>query len=148
MAEIEITQEEADRLISLDKRYVEDKDLLFPRPGERLCIPLVSLDKRESFQIDVTRASIKLTKAPYQNRPRTAIILMSLDLDGPPHRNPDGEEIPCPHLHVSKAGYGDKISLPAPVDRYPTPDDLLTTSFAFMEHCKVTEKPRIQNGLF
>jgi hypothetical protein len=42
--------------------------------------------------LDVTRAEIKLTKATYQNRARAAIILLRLDLDGPPHRNPDGRE--------------------------------------------------------
>jgi hypothetical protein len=41
------------------------------------------------FMLDVTRATIRLTKATYQNRARQAIILMRLDLDGPPHSNPD-----------------------------------------------------------
>ena len=35
--------------------------------------------------LDVTRAQIKLTKATYQNRARQVIILMRLDLEGPPH---------------------------------------------------------------
>jgi hypothetical protein len=38
---------------------------------------------------------------------------MRLDLDGPPHRNPDDEEIPWPHLHVYREGYGDKWASPA-----------------------------------
>ena len=68
MAEINLSQEEADRLIAMEKCSVDQRDWLFPAPGERFTIPLTSLDKRESFVLDVTRAQIKLTKATYQNR--------------------------------------------------------------------------------
>ncbi|MFW9280162.1 DUF6978 family protein [Glaesserella parasuis] len=27
--------------------------------------------------------------------------MVRLDIEGPPHRNPDGEEIICPHIHLS-----------------------------------------------
>ena len=82
----------------MEKQRVDDKQWFFPEPGGRLAIPLASLDKRENFMLDVTRGQIKLTKATYQNRARQAIVLMRLDLDGPPHRNPDDQEIPRPHL--------------------------------------------------
>lgn len=68
-----------------------------PDPGDRIAIRLLSLDKRKNFVLDVTRARLKLTKVIYQNRARQAIVVLRLDLDGPPHRNPDGEEVPCPH---------------------------------------------------
>jgi hypothetical protein len=110
MADINLTQDEADKLMAMEKRAVDEKEWLFPSPGDRIAIPLTSLDKRESFMLDVTRARIKLTKATYQNRARAAIILMRLDFDGPPHRNPDGEEVPCPHLHIYRDGFGDKCT--------------------------------------
>jgi hypothetical protein len=93
MADINITQAEADALIAMEKQCIDDKRWLFPGPGERLAIPLTSLDKRENFMLDLTRAQIRLTKATYQNRARQVIILMRLDLDGPPHRNPDDKLI-------------------------------------------------------
>ena len=49
-------------------------------------LALISLDKRENFMLDVTRAQIKPTKITFRNRARQAIILMRLDLDGPQHR--------------------------------------------------------------
>jgi hypothetical protein len=100
MADINLTQDEANALIEMEKQRVDDKEWLFPPAGDRMAIPLTSLDKRENFMLDVTRSQIKLTKATYQNRARQAIILMRLDLEGPPHRNPDDQEIPCPHLHI------------------------------------------------
>ena len=148
MADINLTQDEADRLMAMEKRSVDARDWLFPAPGERVAIPLTSLDKRESFMLDVTRAQIKLTKATYQNRARAAIILLRLDQDGPPHRNPDGVEVPCPHLHSYREGYGDKWAVSAPVNRYPNTTDLFSTFEAFMEQCNVIEPPRIQKGLF
>ena len=87
MADIDITQAEADALIEMEKRFVEEEDWTFPAAGERIALALTSLDKRENFTLDVTRAQIKLTKATYQNRARQAIILMRLDLDGPPPKS-------------------------------------------------------------
>ena len=52
------------------------------------------MDKRETVLLDVTRGPIKLTKATFQNRARQEVLLMRLDLDGPPHTNPDGRGIP------------------------------------------------------
>src|SRR5690349_17637475 len=124
MADIDISQVEADGLIDMEKRFVDEKDWTFPAAGERIALALTSLDKRENFMLDITRAQIKLTKATYQNRARQAIILMRLDLDGPPHRNPDGIDIPCPHLHVYREGFGDKWAFPLPPDRYANKQDL------------------------
>ena len=111
-------------------------------------IPLTSLDKRENFMLDVTRARIKLTKATYQNRARVAIILLRLDLDGPPHINPDGTVVPCPHLHIYREGFADKWAIPAPAERYANTQDLFSTFEAFMQQCNIAERPRIQKGLF
>ncbi|MGA2194472.1 MAG: DUF6978 family protein [Bryobacteraceae bacterium] len=148
MADINLTQPEADALIAMGKIRVDDKQWSFPPPGERMTIPLTSSDKRENFTLDVTRAQIKLTKATYQNRARQAIILMRLDLDGPAHRNPDGADIPCPHLHVYREGFGDRWAIPAPPDKYPNTQDLFPTFEAFMKHCNITDPPQVQPGLF
>lgn len=148
MADIDLTQAEADALIAMEKIRANDDEWSFPSAGERLCIPLTSTDKRENFLLDITRARIKLTKATFQNRARQAIVLMRLDIDGPPHRNPDDAEVPCPHLHVYREGFGTKWAIPAPVERYPNPQDLVSTCMAFMSHCNISEPPQIQMGLF
>jgi hypothetical protein len=148
MADIELTQTEADALIGMEKQYTEVARLSFPAPGDRLTIPLLSVDKREQFILSATRFQIKITKASYQKRARQVIVLMRLDLDGAPHRNPDGEELPCPHLHIYREGYGDKWAIPAPVDRYPDTLDLFPTFEAFMKHCNITFAPQFQVGLF
>jgi hypothetical protein len=56
MADIEIAQAEADALIAMEKRLVDDAGWTFPGPGERKSLELTSSDKRESFALDLTRA--------------------------------------------------------------------------------------------
>lgn len=148
MADIDIPQAEADAVIAAEKRFVDETDWTFPAAGERLALELTSLDKRENFTLDVTRSQIKLTKATYQNRARQAIILMRLDLDGPPHRNPDGQGTPCPHLHIYREGFADKWAVAAPTDRYAHPADLFLTCEAFIQHCNITGPSKMQRGLF
>jgi hypothetical protein len=128
--------------------FVDENDWMFPAAGGRIGLALTSLDKRENFMLDVTRAQIKLTKATYQNRVRQAIVLMRLDLDGPPHRNPDETEISCPHLHIYREGFGDKWATPAPSERYGNTLDLFSTCEAFMQHCNITGPSKMQKGLF
>jgi hypothetical protein len=148
MADIVIAQAEADALIAMEKCFVEDGDWTFPAAGQQIALALTSVDKRENFVLDVTRGQIKLTKATYQNRARQAIILMRLDLDGPPHRNPDGTEIPCPHLHTYREGFGDKWAISAPINRYSNTADLFSTCEAFTQHCNITGPAKMQKGLF
>lgn len=148
MAEINLTQDDADKLMAMDKRAAEQKEWMFPNPGERIVVPLTSMDRRENFLLDVNRFQIKLTKITYQNRAHTAIILYRLDVDGSPHRNPDGQEIPCPHLHIYREGFGDRWAVSAPSNVCPDTSDLLSTLDAFMQHCKIIEPPVINHGLF
>ena len=148
MADLDLSQAEADLLIAMEKHRVDDREWQFPSPGTHLEIPLTSNDKRENFLLDVNRGQIRLTKATFQNRARQTVILMRLDVDGPPHRNPDGQEIPCPHLHVYREGYSDKWAMPAPVSIYQNVSDLFSTFEAFMSHCNVKLAPNLQRSLF
>ena len=148
MADIQISQDEANRLMALEKKAVDQQRWTFPGPADRIVVPLTSADKRENFMLDVTRYQIKLTKATFQNRARQTVILCRLDIDGAPHRNPDDVEIPCPHLHIYREGYGDRWAVPAPVDKFSATTNLFSTLYHFMQHCNITEPPRIEKGLF
>jgi len=148
MADIILTQADADVLIAMDKQRVDDENHLFPLSGGSLAIPLQSTDRREQFLLDITRGRIDLSKCSYQNRARQVVILVRLDLAGAPHRNPDGEEIPAPHLHLYKEGFGDKWAAPAPSDRFSEISDLWKTLEEFMAFCNIVHPPHIDRGLF
>jgi hypothetical protein len=142
-----LTQQEADALLALDKHYLGRERFSFPSLGGSLRIPLHSPDHREEFSLDITRGNIELRKNTFQGRARKAVILARLDIGGPPHRNPDGEEIACPHLHVYREGYGDKWAFPLP-DSFSNHEDAWKTLFEFMDFCNVSTRPTILQELF
>jgi hypothetical protein len=49
MADLNLTQTEADALIAMEKHRVDDDRHDFPMGGESLVLPLQSLDRREHF---------------------------------------------------------------------------------------------------
>ena len=148
MADMNLTQAEADALIAMEKHRVNDDRMGFPTGGQSITFALQSLNKREQFLLDLSRDRIDLLKVKMQNRARQVVILVRLDLAGAPHRNPDGEEIPVPHLHVYREGYGDKWAMSVPPDRFTSTGDLWTTLREFMGFCNITRPPFIERGLF
>lgn len=128
MADINLTQAEADALIAMTKHRVNDTEYDYPEAGGGVSVPLVSADHREHFMLDVRRGRIDLAKGTYQNRGRQVIILARLDFGGAPHRNPDGEKIGSPHLHRYREGFGDKWAMPVPSEHFSDMDDAWKTS--------------------
>jgi hypothetical protein len=147
MVEIDLTQDEADALIAMPKLRINDDVTYYPNPGGSLAIPLRSIDKTEDFLLDIRRGRIDLKKATYQNRARKTIVLVRLDLKGAPHRNPDGEEVGSPHLHVYREGYGDKWAGPLPADSFSNSADQWMALLDFMRYCNITQPPDIQKGI-
>jgi len=157
-----LTQSEADALIALEKKRTSDDSYDFPSSGEILTIPIISIDERESFLLDINRkGSIRLTRCTYQERYRGIMILVRFDIDGAPHTNPDvpsvplsylepynGQTIQCPHLHLFVEGFMDKWAIPAPSDGFPHPTDLNRTLEDFFRYCNIVEPPIIQKRLF
>ncbi len=143
-----MTQADADALIAMEKHHRDEVHYTYPNLGGLLTVPLRSPDKREEFMLDIHRGRIELLKVTHQNRARLVVVLVRLDLGGPPHRNPDGKEIACPHLHVYREGFGDKWAVPAPGDKFPRASSLWGTLQDFMKYCKITKPPTIDRGLF
>jgi hypothetical protein len=83
----------------------------------------------------------------YQTRARKAIPLVRLDFGFKPHRNPDDELIPSPHLHRYREGYDLQWAMPLPMELFSTTDDLWSLLFEFMKYCNVTEPPNFVKGV-
>jgi hypothetical protein len=147
MSDVDLSQAEADLLIAMAKYRENDNTWLYPSLGGSISIPLISSDKRERFLLDISHGQVNLTKTKYQNRARQSYILVRLDFGGSPHRNPDGEEINCPHLHLYLEGYGDKWAFPAPLDKFSDTNDIWQIFQDFMKYCNIVLPPQIQRGL-
>lgn len=144
---IELTKAEIDYLLNLEKHCISSDTYKFPDQGGKIEIPLISSDKHEEIKLDIFRSSINLSKNTFQNRARKTISLLRLDLGGAPHRNPDGKEIPSPHLHIYQEEYGDKIAVPLP-ESFNKCIDVVDFYNTFMDYCHVTKLPNIEMGLF
>ena len=92
MADIDLTQAEADALMAMEKHRGTENWTDFPTGGQSSILPLQSADKREQFLLDLSRGRLDLQKVKMQTRGRQVIVLVRLDLGGAPHRNPDDEE--------------------------------------------------------
>ncbi len=148
MAEISVTQDDADVLLAMEKHKVDDTEYGYPSFGGGIRVPLQSPDKRETFFLDISRSQIVLTKGTYQNRARGVVILARVDFGGAPQRNPDDEEIACPHLHLYREGYGDRWAMPLPPSRFTNSGDPWLLLLEFMQFVNVTQPPDIRKDLF
>ncbi len=156
-----LPQNEADRLIAIEKKRATDMTYNFPMAGEVLIMPIISLDGRETFLLDVNRGSIRVSKCTYQERHQETIVLVRLDIDGPPHSNPEVIKVPLPylidyngitieepHLHLYVEYFMDKWAVPVPLDKFPKINDLYETLYDFFSYCNIKKTPNVQKGLF
>ena len=142
-----ITQDTADYLIRLEKLCPNNNTYSFPIVGGELRIPLFSEDNKEEFCLDISRGRIQMEKTKFQTRSRKNIVLVRVDLAGPPHRNPDFTEIPCPHIHLYVQDYEDKWAYPLP-DSFSVPTDVWQVLVDFYIYCNIIQPPDIQRELF
>ena len=155
MSDITLPQEDADALIQMEKRCVGPSSYTFPQPGRTLEIECQPPDGSERFHLDIYRGSINLKKVSQNFRARTSIVLLRLDVDTAPHRNPDGEKIGRTHLHVYREGYGDSWAyeipgtLPEDVPALRLGDltDRVRTLRDFMRYCNIVDLPTINSVL-
>ncbi|MBF0293456.1 MAG: hypothetical protein HQK86_15010 [Nitrospinae bacterium] len=147
MGDIDLTQAEADALLALDKQRMSDERTSFPIGGQSISIPIQSMDKREQFILDISRGQINLLKCKFQSRARQVVVLARLDLGSQPHRNPDGVEIPVPHLHLYREGWGDKWAFTPPLNYFKSLANLNETLDDFMRFCNITQPPIVDRTL-
>ncbi len=150
MSDVNITQLEADTLIKIEKNVLSDKFFIFPNSLEsgKEHIPLISIDEKEEFILTIARKQLILEKQNHLLRVRKAIVLLRLDINSSPHRNPDDQEVSGTHLHIYKEGFSDKWAVEVPLDKFSNLHDMYQTCTDFMNYCNINKKPNFQKDLF
>jgi hypothetical protein len=141
MADQDISEDEAKELLTMDKVTASTELVALPDLGGRTDMPFTSHDRREEFVVGFSRSYIILEKRNHHLRGRKVIGLARLDVDGPPHRNPDGEEISSRHLHVYREGYGLKYAIEIPPGLFRDLGDPMVTLEDFFDYCHVVTPP-------
>lgn len=144
----DLPQEEADRLLSLEKYALRAAVYDFPGPGSKIDLPLTSEEVGTDFILDINRGSISLIKCTYQTRFAVNVPLIRLDLNGPGHRNPDDTEVGESHLHLYREGFGLSWAYDIDPKVFTNPEDLEASFSDFMKYCNIVETPVFSVTLF
>lgn len=75
----------------MEKQFVRPPASISIPPGADETYELVGQGDRERFQLDVWRGTLRLSKLKLQNRARSVVVLVRLDVGAAPHTNPDGK---------------------------------------------------------
>jgi hypothetical protein len=143
-----LSQAEADALLAMEKLPIHNNLIDLPDLGGTIEIQLRSQNTREEFNVNYRRGAISLSKRNHHMRARQVIGLARLDLDGPPHRNPDGQEIGSRHLHLYREGFDLKWAFEIPSIKFPNLDDAYQTLEDFLRYCNMVQLPNFRRSLF
>lgn len=146
-----LPQKEAERLMKILKKINQPELFQFPKPSGKAFLEIVSENNREEFPTSVHRGEIEPMKASYNMRYKSSdnIILYRLDINCTPHKNPDGEKVPSPHLHIYREGSNADYAIPAP-GNLSQANDPCEALIDFLEYCKImnVKALAVQGDLF
>lgn len=148
------TQAEADQLLAMAKEFVEDDPLIYPNTQPlKYDRALRSTNRREEFFLTVERGNRNRARLKYQTRARGVIVLARIELNGRAHRNPPdapyrpGERMECPHIHIYREGFDDRIAYHVADVAALALRDTTNGLFCledFLRFCNVAQWPQIQ----
>ncbi|MBD3920479.1 hypothetical protein H8B09_17080 [Paenibacillus sp. PR3] len=138
-----LTDPEARRLLDAVKTLVSANKINFPSLQSYITLEASSSQTSDRFQIDIQRKTLNVKKCTYQTRYKKSINLLRIDIEGPAHPNPDGTEIPCPHIHIYREGYDDKWAYPLSSEIITDPNDLVQVLINFLEYNNINKIPEV-----
>ena len=95
-----LTNEEFNKLLQLEKIFTTQK-IILPTIGTVDSFELTDVNNRIPFLLDIDRrGKIELSKYKIQNRYAVTEVLVRIDIDSPPHINPDGTKLSRNHIHI------------------------------------------------
>jgi hypothetical protein len=141
-----LKQSEADRQVSVPKIVVPKplqghsalSTVIDFRAGTDLVYPLYSTDLLESFYLDLYRPTKNPAKLKVQLRAISNDILVRLDVNGSPHRNPDHVRKGKTHLHTYREGDGDDWAETLDPALFSNPNDPARAFADFCRYCNIT----------
>lgn len=101
---MEITNKIFENLMKTKKKFNETPVAL-PGCNQKLQLEVSSMDNKESFIVDVDRSGKIEMKSKVQERYLNNQILIRVEVNAPPHTNPDGSITSRNHIHIYQEGY-------------------------------------------
>jgi hypothetical protein len=95
------------------------------------------MDLNDSFYLDLTRPRLRPQKLKIQLRASSMDILIRLDINGAPHKNPDGTRLGGTHLHLYREGAGDDWAIVLDPGKFLNPNDAHMAFLDFCGYCRI-----------
>ena len=144
-----------------EEKELVNSEMTFPDHGKKQTEHAIGKNTKTKYLFDVNRGRMELKKVTLQNRMQKTIILLRLDVGGPPHSNPpiheqeSGEVLYGTHMHVYSEEFGDSMAykLNHPILKKINPkfdfnkfntEDHIELYKSFLEFCRVENSPVIQ----
>jgi hypothetical protein len=146
-----LTNEKVEKLIEALK-FLNNKQINFPKQEERLKLVAQTCDKKYSFDIYINRNS----HSPVNKELKCSLLvvyekerLIAVDIDGAEHPNPDMaiekypfllKNVPCPHYHLFDETFKNiavPLSNKIEFDKIESVNDLVDIFIKFLEHFNV-----------
>jgi len=139
-----MTNDEFNFLMQLTKKF-KDQCPIFPQSGKNGIYMVNSTTTDDRFFLDIDRrSSAELAKIKIQNRyVTTRLPLVRIEIDCPPHTNPDGTTTSRNHIHIfreSDAETGNLLwayELDSINCFKDIPIDFMSVLLAFCEYCNI-----------
>lgn len=124
------------------KKVFSESGVKLPANGQNITYDIRSTETRDTFLLDVDRRGrIELSKCKLQHRyTTTKLPLIRVDINSPPHINPDGTVLSRNHIHIFKEIDNDTGNLPWAYDLETFSDirfdkDNINLSDIFIQFC-------------
>lgn len=136
-----LTQNDARYLIKVLKLLKGEKMITFPSPNEQMVLEAQSdeLDNDKFLFYINRKGQYNLKKCTYVSRYNNVYNLLRIDIDGPPHDNPDGTTVSCPHIHIYKEGYNLSWAYPLSPEIKTDPKDLIMVLIDFLKYTNIKD---------
>lgn len=145
-----LSQSESELLRAIEKQF-QEKTAQIPSRGQKRSYPIESHTNDEKFTLTIARGNKNPLKCNYNMLVKSSTVLLRVDTHQTIHINPDGAEIPAPHLHIYQEGYGDSFAYPLP-ESFRDSSNLVETLRNFLSYSNVINVDSIQidmlGGLF
>ena len=97
-------------LITTEKHFI-DRDFNFPSKNQSITLDAED-EENNNYKVDINRKRAIITRCTYLERHPINNVLLRLDIDTKPHRNPHTSEvIGGNHIHIYTNDYGDSIAV-------------------------------------
>ncbi len=142
---VKMTTKEAEDLIEMLKKLATKKfELPFIGYDKEYEIESINNSRFKFCFIINRKVKIHHNKCTYMVRDKnTNLNLLRLDVGNVEHKNPNGEKIRGPHLHIYKEEYNTTNNIPYAIEFNINDPSLVANCIAFLKKFNVIDRPEI-----